>query len=62
MLVGCAPQAAAKPKIGLSFSDFATERWKNEADLMTKLFNEKGYDGIFWSRRLSKSQRKNGKR
>jgi D-xylose transport system substrate-binding protein len=41
-----APAAAAKPKIGLSFSDFATERWKNEADLMTKLFNDKGYDVI----------------
>ncbi len=42
-----APAAeAAKPKIGISFSDFATERWKNEADLMTKLFNEKGYDVI----------------
>jgi len=46
ILVGCAPAAAQKPKIGLSFSDFATERWKNEADLMTKLFNEKGYDVI----------------
>jgi D-xylose transport system substrate-binding protein len=45
-----APAAPAapteKPKIGISFSDFATERWKNEADLMTKLFNEKGYDVI----------------
>ena len=41
-----APAAAAKPKIGLSFSDFATERWKNEADHMTKLFNDKGYDVI----------------
>ncbi len=39
-------EEAAKPKIGISFSDFATERWKNEADLMTKLFNEKGYDVI----------------
>ena len=33
-----------KVKIGLSFSDFATERWKPEADLLTKLLNEKGYD------------------
>lgn len=46
LLAGCAPAAAEKPKIGLSFSDFATERWKNEADLMTKLFNEKGYEVI----------------
>ena len=34
LLAGCAPKAAApaggeKVKIGLSFSDFATERWKN---------------------------------
>jgi D-xylose transport system substrate-binding protein len=60
LLAGCAPAAAptaapadtaapaagAKPKIGLSFSDYATERWKIEADNMTKLFNDKGYDVI----------------
>ena len=50
LLAGCAPKAAApaaeKVKVGLSFSDFATERWKNEADLMTKLLNDKGYDVI----------------
>jgi D-xylose transport system substrate-binding protein len=48
VLAGCggAPAASAKTKVGLSFSDFATERWKNEADLMTKLLNEKGYDVI----------------
>ncbi len=50
LLAACAPQAAApasaKVKVGLSFSDFATERWKNEADLMTKLLNDKGYDVI----------------
>ncbi len=51
LLAACAPNAAApvvgaKTKIGLSFSDFATERWKNEADLMTKLLNDKGYDVI----------------
>ncbi len=45
-LFGCAPKAAGKVKVGLSFSDFATERWKNEADLMTKLLNDKGYDVI----------------
>jgi len=43
---GQAPAAGAKIKIGLSFSDFATERWKNESDLMTKLLTEKGYDVI----------------
>jgi D-xylose transport system substrate-binding protein len=37
---------AAGTKIGLSFSDFATERWKNEADLMTSLLEDKGYDVI----------------
>jgi len=35
---------AGKVKIGLSFSDFATERWKPEADLLTKLLEEKGYE------------------
>jgi D-xylose transport system substrate-binding protein len=43
-LVSCA--GAGKTKIGLSFSDFATERWKNEADLMTSLLKDKGYDVI----------------
>jgi D-xylose transport system substrate-binding protein len=43
--VSCAG-AKAKVKVGLSFSDFATERWKNEADLMTKLLKDKGYDVI----------------
>jgi D-xylose transport system substrate-binding protein len=38
------PAAAAKVKIGLSFSDFATERWKPESELLTKLLNAKGYD------------------
>ena len=31
-------------KIGLSFSDFATERWKNEEVLMRQLLEEKGYE------------------
>jgi len=39
-------RAADKVKIGLSFSDFATERWPVERDLMTKLLTEKGYDVI----------------
>lgn len=36
--------AGDKVKIGLSFSDFATERWKNEEVLMRKLLEEKGYE------------------
>ncbi len=54
MLVACAPAAtpapaapaepAAKIKVGLSFSDFATERWKGEEQLMRKLLEEKGYE------------------
>ena len=40
-----APAAAGgKITIGLSFSDFATERWKPEADLMQKLLEAKGYE------------------
>jgi D-xylose transport system substrate-binding protein len=39
-----AAPAGGKIKIGLSFSDFATERWKPEADLLTKLLEEKGYE------------------
>ena len=35
-----------KTKVGISFSDFATERWKNEAVLMTKLLEAKGYEVI----------------
>jgi D-xylose transport system substrate-binding protein len=43
-----APAAAAggKVKIGLSFSDFATERWKNEDALLHKLLEAKGYEVI----------------
>jgi len=37
-------RAADKPKIGLSFSDFATERWPRERDEMTKLLNAAGFD------------------
>jgi D-xylose transport system substrate-binding protein len=40
------PAAAEKIKVGLSFSDFATERWKIEADMMTKLLQEKGYEVV----------------
>jgi D-xylose transport system substrate-binding protein len=54
MLFGCAGGNTAAPaadvpatdaiKIGLSFSDFATERWKPESELLTKLLEEKGYE------------------
>jgi len=41
---GC--KGSGKTKVGLSFSDFATERWKIEDDMMTKLLEEKGYEVI----------------
>jgi len=43
-LTACGGQK--KTIIGLSFSDFATERWKPESELMKKLLEEKGYDVI----------------
>ncbi|MEJ5311541.1 MAG: substrate-binding domain-containing protein [Anaerolineae bacterium] len=43
-LGGC--KGSGKIKVGLSFSDFATERWKNEEILMRKLLEEKGYEVI----------------
>jgi D-xylose transport system substrate-binding protein len=43
--VGSVAQAKrASVKVGLSFSDFATERWKNEEVLMTALLEDKGYE------------------
>jgi D-xylose transport system substrate-binding protein len=36
--------AAAKPKIGLSFSDFATERWARERDEMSKILQDGGFE------------------
>ena len=44
-----AEEAAAAPagekiKVGLSFSDFATERWKNEEVILRGLLEEKGYE------------------
>src|SRR5262249_1357222 len=36
--------AGDKIKIGLSFSDFATERWKTEEQAMRKLLEGKGYE------------------
>jgi D-xylose transport system substrate-binding protein len=50
VLSACAPKAETpsasgeKIKVGLSFSDFATERWKNEEILMRALLEEKGYE------------------
>jgi D-xylose transport system substrate-binding protein len=38
-----APAAGGATIVGLSFSDFATERWKPESELLTKLLEEKGY-------------------
>jgi len=38
--------ASKKPKIGLSFSDFATARWARERDLMSQMLEEKGFDVI----------------
>ncbi|RPJ20466.1 MAG: D-xylose transporter subunit XylF, partial [Chloroflexi bacterium] len=46
VLAGCGAGSSGKTKIGLSFSDFATERWKNEDTLMRKLLEEKGYEVI----------------
>ncbi len=46
-LAACGGTAdSGKIKVGLSFSDFATERWKNEEILMRKLLEEKGYEVI----------------
>jgi len=59
LFAGCQPQGGApaatgptakpaastgKIKVGLSFSDFATERWKNEEVLLRRLLEEKGYE------------------
>jgi len=53
MIAACAPasQAPAAPssgkiKIGLSFSDFATERWPVENAQMTQLLQKDGYEVI----------------
>src|SRR5512140_3968828 len=46
LLPGCGSKTGGKVKVGLSFSDFATERWKNEDALMRKLLEAKGYEVI----------------
>ena len=43
---GTAQPSGEKIKVGLSFSDFATERWKNEEVLMRGLLEEMGYEVI----------------
>jgi D-xylose transport system substrate-binding protein len=52
-MVGCGAKPATsggttggKIKVGLSFSDYATERWPIEAALMTKLLQAKGYEVV----------------
>jgi len=44
-LAACS-SGGGKTKIGLSFSDFATERWKPEEELMRGLLEDKGYEVI----------------
>jgi len=39
-----AAPSGGKVKVGLSFSDFATERWKNEEVLLRKMLEDKGYE------------------
>jgi len=46
LIASPAARAAGKIKIGLSFSDFATERWPIERDLMTKQLTGMGFDVI----------------
>jgi D-xylose transport system substrate-binding protein len=51
LLGGCAPKAATttttgKPIVGLSFSDYATERWPVESAQMTQLLQKMGYQVI----------------
>jgi D-xylose transport system substrate-binding protein len=42
----CGFAANAAPKIGLSFSDFATERWARERDEMTDILKKAGFEVI----------------
>jgi len=50
LLGGCAPKAATtttgKTIVGLSFSDYATERWPIESAQMTQLLQKMGYEVI----------------
>ena len=47
VVAACQPPRATKIKIGLSFADFATERWPNEAVLLTRLGYQRGAQVIF---------------
>ena len=42
--LGSVASFGAQPKIGLSFSDFATERWARERDEMTQILKKAGYE------------------
>jgi len=44
--VSAPAKAADKVKVGLSFSDYETDRWPAENKLMTKLLQDKGYDVV----------------
>jgi D-xylose transport system substrate-binding protein len=44
ILLAACSSGGGKTKVGLSFSDFATERWKNEEVLMRGLLEDKGYE------------------
>lgn len=46
LIASPAARAAGKVKIGLSFSDFATERWAGERDQMTKILTDMGFDVV----------------
>ena len=46
LIASPAARAAGKIKIGLSFSDFATERWPIERDLMTKQLTGMGFEVV----------------
>src|SRR4030042_2945455 len=46
LLAACGAAGGGKTKVGVSFSDCAAERWKNEDTLMRKLLEEKGYEVI----------------
>src|SRR5512139_4053148 len=44
VLAACQGAGGGKTKIGISMSDFATERWKPESDLLKSLLEKKGYE------------------
>ncbi len=44
VLAACQAAGGGKPKVGISMSDFATERWKPESDLLKAQLEAKGYE------------------